>query len=649
MAPDRKRCSPRARRFFRDLDAWHRNLKSAPDPDILRSALQPAELEGKAGRHRALISQSVSSLQKKLDRSLDWDLLWLQTVQKMTTASIYYLFTGERRALRWAVDALECMETCKRRHFNYSTLTGTVDIDLRTASVIRALSCMQCAFGRILDARLKRRVKRTAVDRCLRPALAAMRSRKYRWCGCRDNWRSVMTGSFAIGAMVFSDVFEEWAEIIEYGVDGVLTIMELGDRAGGWNEGPGYWEYGIVHCAELAFFLKAFTAGKVDLFKHSFLRCTGDFMLYMTTRPGQVWNWSDCHKHLEPSICAAILARVYQDKAWQHLARQQGVKNLRQAYFLDPGLGARLAEGRALSKLFPDLGVAVMRTGFTKEDAFVGVKAGKVSTGIGHCHLDLGSVVVFAGGKELLAENEFWPYAQLGTDRRAGGFFESDPDGRSWNYDGNAGISHNLLTIGDRFPRRDLKARARILNADFGSGHDLVLVDATPFYRPLATRVRRYVAYLRPDVLVLVDELRTRQKVKARVLYHFLKRAQLGDDSFTISNGGAELLGRTLCPSRRHNIVLGLDERRSAYNTERGLVQVENKYVYTENLHRDKRLVFVSVLAFGKKPMALPGAELVGDPDLDDRFAVRIRSGRRRTRVTYDLKKGTMAVRDGQG
>jgi len=453
-----------------------------------------------------------------------------------------------------------------------------------------------------------------------------------------------MTGRFTIGARACSDAFEGWAETIDYGLDGILTILELGDSAGGWNEGPGYWEYGIVHCAEPAFFLKSFTSGSVDLFKHPFLRKTGDFRLHMMTRPGRVWNWSDGHKTAAPSVCMTILARARGNQVWQHLALQQGVKNVYQAYFLDPGLVARKPDDKPSSKLFPDLGIAVMRTGFKPGDAFVGLKAGSVGIGIGHCHLDLGSIVVFAGGQELLAETERWAYAQAKNSRRAGGFFEED---RRWNFDGNAGISHNLLVIGNDYPRWGPKTRSKILIADFGTEHDQLLVDSSPLYHPVASRVRRYLVYLRPDSIIVVDELRAKTPLKARVLYHFLKRATLGHDSFTITNAGAELVGQVLCPSREHNIVLGQEERRSTYNTEKGLAEVDNKFVYVENLHRDKRLVFVSVLSFGKKPLILPEVSLVGDPDLDDCFAVDVRSDHGRVRTRYNLEKGTMTIRRG--
>jgi hypothetical protein len=195
----------------------------------------------------------------------------------MTGAALYYLFTGDRKALGWAREALDALDAFERPHFCYITLVGRVDIDLQTASVTRALAAMRACFAGALDPETARRLDRIAVKRCLGPALEALRTRKYWWTECRHNWRSVMAGSFAMGGMAFADAFRDWRELIEYGLEGVLVVLEEGDRAGGWQEGPGYWEYGIGHCAEFASALKRFTGGRVDLFRHPYLKRAGDF------------------------------------------------------------------------------------------------------------------------------------------------------------------------------------------------------------------------------------------------------------------------------------------------------------------------------------------------------------------------------------
>ena len=60
--------------------------------------------------------------------------------------------------------------------------------------------------------------------------------------------------------------------------------------------------------------------------------------------------------------------------------------------------------GFPLTKVFPDTGVAVMRSGYGPKDIFVGVKGGMIGPGVNHEHADLGSIVIHYGKHELLAE-----------------------------------------------------------------------------------------------------------------------------------------------------------------------------------------------------------------------------------------------------
>ncbi|HOX05915.1 MAG TPA: heparinase II/III family protein [Planctomycetota bacterium] len=645
MLTDRRAFGPSARRCFRDFDAWRAGLQgAAPGADFLRAALPARELAAKSRCYRREIAAAAAALRAK--PSADF---WA-TIARIENASFHYLLTGEPKALSWALAGLEVLEAWKDRYFTYHVnLRAGTEMDLWTAAAVKAMGIMRAAFDPVMDDEVRARLRRTALDRVLRPALEALRVRRYWWSEAKHNWRSVMTGSFAIGAMAFCEEFEEWAEVVEYGVEGILTILDLGDPEGGWNEGPGYWEYGIVHCAEPAFLLRAMSRGRVDLFRHPFLRRTGDFRAHMTAWPGRIWNWSDCGKGASPSICLAILARVCRDRGWQRVVEREGISGLKMFGYFDPSLPAASARGAAPAKVFPSIGVVAMRSGFGRGDEFVGFKAGSVAREINHCHLDLGSLVIFVGPDELLAETENWPYAQVMTRRkppfgnsRAGGCNDSAPDGRRWNFDGYAGIGHNLPVIGADYPRRVFGATARITQCDLGVEKSLLAVDLTPYYRPIARRVRRYLAYLPPGVIVLVDELRADEKLKARVLYHFLDGAEPDVDRFTIRRGAAELTVASLCPSREHNVVLGIDRRSSAYNTENGQVRVGNSFVYVENFHRDKRMVFVSALCFGRRPLNAPEVRLFGDPFEQDRFAVQVKRGRKSSRITLDLRKGTI-------
>lgn len=641
MPADRQQFRKADQRFFTRLDQWQ------PDPsgfvNLFRDALTEGEAGRKAARYPEIIAKAAESAKVKVESGLDDDALRTRATGKMTSAALYYLFTGDRKALKWAGEALDALDAVKRPHFCYITLVGRVDIDLQTASVTRALAAMRACFGDALDADTTRRLDRIAVTRCLRPALEALRTRKYWWTECRHNWRSVMAGSFAMGGMAFADVFKDWRDLVEYGLEGVLVVLEDGDRAGGWSEGPGYWEYGIGHCAEFASSLKRFTGGGVDLFQHPYLKRTGDFRIWMTPSPGRFWNWSDSGKTTRSSLTLGILAREYGNRVYQAAAREGGVGSTGHLFYLDldtKGAAPTPEAGFGLTRVFPDIGVAVMRTGFGRNDAFVGVKAGLIGPGVTHEHADLGSVVIHAAGQELLAELDSWPYAQ--HTGKAGGFF--DKGGRRWDYDGNGVIGHNQVMLEGRYPPYTVPTKAGLKHTDLGDGCELVTVDATAMHRPMAARVRRYTVFLRPDLVLLVDEIRAKERIRARCMFHYLDRADLGTDSFTISSGNARLKGVSLHPAADHNVIVGRDERRTTYHTERGQQQRTNAYLYTENLHRSTDLVFVTGLQFGRKPLPEVRWTLEGDPQGEKPFGVKVQGRAGGRRLRFDLASGTVRL-----
>ena len=642
MPADRKQFRQTDRKFFARLDLYQ------PDPsgfvNLHRDALTDGEAARKAARYPGVLAGAAKQARSRLDPNLSPDDLRSRATGKMTGAALYYLFTRDRKALSWAREALDVLDAFERPHFCYITLVGRVDIDLQTASVTRALAAMRACFADALDPDTARRLDRIAVKRCLKPAIEALRTRKYWWTECRHNWRSVMAGSFAMGAMSFADAFKGWRELVEYGLEGVLVVLEEGDRAGGWQEGPGYWEYGIGHCAEFAAALKRFTGGRVDLFQHPYLKRAGDFRISMTAAPGRFWNWSDCGKTAGGSQTLSILAREYGNPAYQAAALEGGVASIQRLFHLNLDLKKEEPSpetGFDLTKVFPDIGVAVLRTGFGRSDAFVGVKAGALGPGVNHEHADLGSIVIFAAGRELLAELEGWPYAQ--HTGKAGGFF--DKGGRRWDYDGNAISGHNLMMLEGRYPPFNAPAKARLKHVQLGDDSELIVVDDTPMHHALARRVRRCVVFLRPDLVLLVDEVRAGAPLRARCLFHYLDRAEAGPEGFTITSGPAQLRGVSLHPAADHNVIVGREERLITYHTERGRMQRTNACLYTENLHRSKDLVFVTGLQFGRRPLPEVLWTLEGDPLRGGPFAVSVRSKARTRRLQFDLAAGTSGLK----
>jgi hypothetical protein len=328
----------------------------------------------------------------------------------------------------------------------------------------------------------------------------------------------------------------------------------------------------------------------------------------------------------------------------------KGIATIQQLFAMDPFLKPVPPPQEISRKFFPGLGVLTWRSGFGPRDTYVGVMGGEIPAFNHHCHMDFGNVVVHAQGRELLAELDKWTYPYEGRKdpkdktNKPGYYDKENKRWMRWDFDSVSSRGHNIVVLEGAFPQAAVGLKGKFLKQASGDGYETAVVDCTVAYRPLATRVRRYVVMLWPDVLLLVDEIRARKPVKAAVQYHPADKVVVGSDTFTFTNGPACLIGTSLYPGVKDNLTIGLDDRKTNYLPPGGLVEERNRYVYIENLCRKPRLVFVTALQFGKMGLSKAGYTLDGFPGNEDVFSVGVKRGNRSLRVKFDLLKLSMEV-----
>ncbi|MEI7435201.1 MAG: hypothetical protein WCL16_00165 [bacterium] len=666
MPLSRAELKPSDRKYFEQFSRW-----VAPEvhPNIIRDLLSPAEIVLKCRRYRKLLGETRKLAMKPLDPSMDWDQLHGHVFNRIGNASLYYMFTGDLKMVSLAVEGFDVLEACKRPYFTYSTCLGVLDMDLRTAHVAHHMAQMKCCFGEALPAGVRQRMTRLVVKRILEPGLEAERTKKYPWMHNDANWRLILCGGFAIAGMAFADDFPDYRELVEFAIEAMLVCAATGDAAGSWNEGPGYWNYGFGMSTAFMLALRVFTNGKLDLFKHPFFQHTGDFWVFMHPRADEIWNWSDCGKKAGASSALIAFARALQNPMYQHSVLATGLHTSEQLYLFDPGLRAEAPASTALTRFFPAVSVLTWRTGFDNHDTFVGLKAGDLLHYNHHCHVDMGGVVVHAAGRELLAELEGWPYPHEGIKdlKRKGnqpGFY--DIENKRWlnqDFDHRMAEGHNGVMLDGGHPEFRLGVKSRFLSRLDEPGIKAAVVDSSAFFTPKASRVRRYVVFLPPDLMLLVDEIVAPEPVRARLLFHYpiaqppianpvvvpgpvaTPRKRDADlvwdsDSFQITDGPAQLQARMLHPAANDHLIIGHNERRTTYYPPQGLMTRINKYLYIENLYRKPRLVFVTAMQFGDKGFVPAAFELDGRPMETDCFGVRIcRHGGKPLRIAFDLAR----------
>jgi hypothetical protein len=354
---------------------------------------------------------------------------------------------------------------------------------------------------------------------------------------------------------------------------------------------------------------------------------------------------------VESSTLLAILARACQNPAYQWLLFREGVNNISQVYHLDPALPHGKAP-RSVPRMihFPGCGVVVARTGMDARDTYLGVKAADIPHLNHHCQMDGGSIAIHAHGRELLAKLDHWPYPrEAPKDPRAprpsrpGLFDEQLKRYMRWDLDSVAAPGHNIAVVEGQFPQPRLGVRPRIRVLSSDEGGDVITIDSSAYYRPMASLARRMVVFLRPATFVVIDQLASGRPVRTRLQYHYHDRAAIDGRDIRIGNGRATLLVRTLWPAADDDLVVGLDERHTFYETPTERVSRRNRFAYVENLWRKKKLVFVTLLQAGVRGSKAPAVTLRGDPLRDGRCQLT-QAGRGGWTVDLDLDQWSAAL-----
>jgi len=297
------------------------------------------------------------------------------------------------------------------------------------------------------------------------------------------------------------------------------AFVEMFHADGSYDEGPMYWSYTASHLAFFAEILHR-TLGIDDrsLFNYP---GTMRYALAMSMptagapvvppesqrRPSQPYavlepandivNFGDAGVNLDTSL-APWVARVHHDPLSQYLGQHVGViKSHWGAIWYDPALPAQPPGPEHLDVRL-DNDWVVSRTGWRPEDGVLAFRSGGPGN---HEHADRNSLIFKVHGERLL------------NDPLRAGY---SPKLERWKLRQTS--AHNaLLVAGQGHQYHDGRegtnaswAWARIQRYQTGAGWMSLTSDATEAYelvRPDVRRVRRTVVYLKPEILILLDEV----------------------------------------------------------------------------------------------------------------------------------------------
>ena len=341
----------------------------------------------------------------------------------------------------------------------------------------------------------------------------------------------VNISGMAVAGMAMFDEVDDAAGWIGLPLEKFQRTMAALGPDGASHEGVGYWEYGAEHM--LKFMDLARTRLDANLYTGQWWRHTALYAQYLAL-PRHAWTSNNCivdiadcaRRHLYgPDYLLRVLAREFHDGHAQWLAREiddAGVATpispwLNLLWF-EPALLAEPPSSLPTLRHFDDLGLVSARSDWSGDESLVVFKCGpclghqavqafSCDPGGGHVHPDANHFVLFGAGEWLVRD-----------------------DGYSAKWTGQ----HNTLLVDDRGQLGEgskwfgadeamaVKARTKIVRAASTPDLDQMTGEASEAY-PRDLGLRRYLRhllFLKPDVLLVCDEVVTDKPRRLELRFH---------------------------------------------------------------------------------------------------------------------------------
>jgi len=308
-------------------------------------------------------------------------------------------------------------------------------------------------------------------------------------------------------------------------LDYALTIFwgwypVYGDEDGGWAQGLSYWTSYVNRSTW--WFDALHAALGIDGTEKPFYQHVGDFPLYVAPPSGSLMGFGDFGEQSpdgNQAIPVAFFARMRQKPEWQWYARAWGRPLLRKSQLWDSGPIGYLRSARPLppvpaarepkdwptAKWFRGAGWAVLHTNLTDGAQDVQVMFRSAPLGnISHSHSDQNAFLVGAYGVPLLVSTGIRPWY-------------GSPFCEAWYWTTKA---HNALEVDGEGQPKTREASGNVLVFRPGPNYDYVVGDATAAYAGRVKRYRRHLLFLKPDVLIVLDEVQANRPVPLKFWLH---------------------------------------------------------------------------------------------------------------------------------
>lgn len=390
--------------------------------------------------------------------------------------------------------------------FNYDIRTGDVATELGIAYDWLYTALSKAQRDRIRGALLENAI------------LLARNNYDYHWWATsyKCNWHGICFSGLGVSSMALLTEDPSLIDVVRETYRRLtLFLNELGED-GGWQEGRGYWAYGMRAAIFYMEAMRRLSDGTYSLYEHPKLqKYPVDFALYgLTGYFGDGTGRVVGSTHLINKLTSETGDT---DAAWYRANMMGEGKSMFDLIWPRPNVEA--VEPKVASRHFSSIDWAFMRSDFTNPNNItVACKAG-LNDDPHHGHLDIGQFTVY------------WHNQYFITDLGAGKYFYDEKyfNEARWTYAPASSEGHNLLYVnGEQQISAKLKDQpwlegigGKILEFRASPRQDYTLMDPSNAYPKKELKSwRRHLILDKPDIVLVIDEVKSEVGASIEARFH---------------------------------------------------------------------------------------------------------------------------------
>jgi hypothetical protein len=336
----------------------------------------------------------------------------------------------------------------------------------------------------------------------------------------RCNWCGVCNSGVGLAGLALLTENPQLTDVVSESYNRINSMFNELGVDGGWQEGGGYWNYGIHTSVFFADALKRLSDGKYNLFENERLKNNPiTFPLYISVEGKRSLNFEDSgggniigSTWLINKLAAETNSGL---AAWYRNEFYKDGTDMFDIIWPEPSVKPVAPANPSIH--FRTIDWWVMRSDFKDPNkVLVAGKAGK-NDDPHHGHLDIGHFIVNWAGDFFIA------------DIGSGSYDEKYFDDVRWDYPQASSTGHNVVFVNGE-KQLPGKMRKQPYNHDIGGKvlkfnssdkRDYVIMDPTKAYPGTEMKGwRRHVTLEKPIVTVVVDEVKSAPGSEIEVRFH---------------------------------------------------------------------------------------------------------------------------------